>query len=90
MAIAVSFPPTGMTTEQYDETIKRLEGARALPAPGMLYHVCYGDSANLQVGEVWESRAAFDKFGAVLLPILKDVGIDGDQPDIENVHNTMS
>ena len=89
MAIAVSFPPTEMTTEQYDETIKRLEYAGALPAPGMLYHVCFGDSANLQVGEVWESREAFDKFGEVLMPILKDVGISS-EPEIGNVHNTMS
>ncbi len=89
MAIAVSFPPTEMTTEQYDETIKRLNDAGALPAPGMLYHVCFGDSANLQVGEVWESREAFDKFGEVLMPILKDVGISS-EPEIGNVHNTMS
>ncbi len=90
MAIAVSFPPSGTTTEKYDETIKRLEEAGALPAPGMLYHVCYGDPANLQVGEVWESREAFEKFGEVLMPMLKEAGIDGDQPEIADVHHTMS
>ncbi len=90
MAIAASFSPTGMTIEQYDETIKRLNDTGAHPAPGLLYHVCYGESGNLRVGEVWESREAFDKHGEALMPILKEVGVDAGQPEIGDVHNTIS
>jgi len=90
MAIAASFTPTGMTTEQYDETVKLLEDTGAFPAPGLLYHVCFGESGNLRVGKVWESQEAFDKHSEALMPILKEVGVNPGQPEIGGVHNIIS
>jgi hypothetical protein len=88
MAIAVTFSPT-MTLKQYEESIERLKGAGPWPAPGMQYHVCFGDPENLQVGEVWESEEAFRSFGDTLMPILADIGVDPGQPVISSVHNTL-
>lgn len=89
MAIAVEFNPSGMTANQYDESIRRLKSAGAWPARGMLYHVCFGDEGNFKVGEVWESREAFDSFGDTLMPILQEIGIDPGQPQISEVLNTL-
>ena len=87
MAIVAIYPASGMTTEQYDETIKRLDDT-GVSKP--LYHVCFGDKENLQVVDVYESREAFDKHGETLIPILKDVGINLAEPEVLEVHNIMS
>jgi len=50
MAIVAIYPASGMTTEQYDETIKRLDDT-GVSKP--LYHVCFGDKENLQVVDVY-------------------------------------
>ncbi len=90
MAIAMIHNLGGATTEQYDESVRRLKETVSLPAPGQLYHVCFGESGSLRVGEVWESQETFDKFGETLLPVLKDIGIDLGESDVSAVHNIMS
>ncbi len=41
MSVLVRFAPTSVTTtDQYDETIRRLEGAGDFPPEGLEYHVC--------------------------------------------------
>ncbi len=90
MAIAMIHNLGGATTEQYDESVRRLNETSSLPAPGQLYHVCFGESGSLRVGEVWESLEAFEKFGETLLPVLKDIGIDLGESDVSAVHNIMS
>ena len=90
MAIAMTHNLGGTTTEQYDESVRRLKETGSFPAPGQLYHVCFGESGSLRVGEVWESQEAFDKFGETLLPVLKDIGIELGEPDVSAVHNIMS
>ncbi len=92
MSIVVRFSPAALTTEQYDESIRRLEAA-ALPFPpdGLEYHICFGSSGNLRVSEIWSSREQFEAFGEHLMPILADVGIDvGGAPEILDVHNVIA
>jgi hypothetical protein len=38
---------------------------------------------------VWESREAFDAFGATLLPILTAAGIELNEPMVARVHNEI-
>ncbi len=91
MAIAMIHNLGGATTEQYDESVRRLKETGSLPAPpGQIYHVCFGESGSLRVGEVWESLEAFEKFGETLLPVLKDIGIDLGESDVSPVHNIMN
>ena len=84
MRIVVRFTPEGATTtEQYDETIRRLDETGDFTPEGLEYHVCYlsGDG-NVRVGEVWDSREQFGAFGERLMPVLADVGIDPGEPEI--------
>ncbi len=41
-----------------------------------MYHICYGDTESLQVIDVFESTAKLEAFGAKLMPILQDMGIE--------------
>jgi hypothetical protein len=41
------------------------------------------------VFDVWESEEAFQRFGAVLVPILQEVGLSG-EPQVFEVHNFIT
>lgn len=88
MAIVVRHTPVGLTTDQYDEGIRRLADAGLGHPPGRLFHVCFGEPGNLMVSDVWESRETFDKFSETLMPILEDVGIDPGGTAFLEVHNS--
>lgn len=89
MALGFFFSPPTMTAEQYDECIKRLEKAGAGKPVGRQYHCCLRNGNKMQVFDVWESQAAFDKFGETLLPILKQIGAESGQPQVTPVHNII-
>ena len=91
MSIVVRFSPTNLTTQKYDESLRRLEEADvAFPPEGLDYHVCFGSEGSLRVSEIWESREQMQAFGEKLMPILADVGIEfsGD-PEIFEAHNII-
>lgn len=89
MAIGIYFNPASMSAAQYDEVIRRLEAAGAGAPAGRLYHACFGSSSKLQVFDVWETQADFDKFGETLMPILQQIGLDTGQPAVEPVHHVI-
>jgi hypothetical protein len=89
MAIGLYFNPASMNAAQYDEVIRRLDAAGAGKPAGRLYHACFGSGDKLQVFDVWESQQAFDAFGATLMPILQEIGLDPGQPMVEPVHNLI-
>jgi len=90
MSIVVRFNPTNLTTEKYDESVRRLEEAGAWPPDGLEYHVFFGSEGDLRVSEIWDSPEQLQAFGERLMPILADVGIEfsGD-PEIFEVHNIV-
>ena len=90
MSIVVRFNPTNVTTEKYEESLRRLKDAGEWPPDGMEYHVLFGTEGNLRVSEIWDSSEKLQAFGERLMPILADVGIEfaGD-PDIFEVHNIV-
>ncbi len=90
MSIVVRFNPTNLTTEKYDESVRRLDEAGAWPPDGLEYHVFFGSEGNLRVSEIWDSQEQLQAFGVRLMPILADVGIEfsGD-PEIFEVHNIV-
>jgi hypothetical protein len=90
MSVLVRFTPvSATTTEQYDETIRRLEAAGDFPPPGMDYHVCFLLDGDVRVGEIWDSREQLEAFGERLMPLLAEVGIDPGEPEILEIHNII-
>ena len=82
-------PASETTTDQYDETIRRLEAAGDFPPDGLEYHVCFLADGNLRVSEIWDSREQLDAFGERLMPLLAEVGIDPGEPEILEIHNII-
>jgi hypothetical protein len=91
MSIVVRFDPANLTTEKYDQTLRRLEEADVdFPPAGLDHHICFGSDGNLRVSEIWDSREQFEAFGAQLMPILADAGIEfSGEPEVFEVHNTI-
>ncbi len=89
MSIVVRFSPTSLTTEKYDEALRKHEEAGVeFPPDGLDYHVCFGSDGNLRVSEIWDSREQFEAYGERLMPILADTGIEfSGEPEILEVHN---
>lgn len=88
MAIVAKFAVSNMSAEKYDEVIRRLAAAGAGVPAGRLDHLCYGPRDNLQVIDVYDSPQSLQAFGAVLVPILQEFGIEA-QPEVQEVYNTI-
>jgi hypothetical protein len=84
------FALEGMSADKYNECIKRLKQAGAAHPAGRSYHASFGTSDKLMVFDVWTSRAAFDKFGKTLMPILQQLGVDPGQPSVMEIHNVIT
>jgi hypothetical protein len=83
MALAILFSPESMTEEQYRETLRRVEAAgEGATSPGKIFHLCYRAGGALRVLDVWENEASFQRFGGVLMPILREIGIDPGAPQV--------
>jgi hypothetical protein len=79
-----------VTTDQYDETIRRLEKSGDWLPDGLDYHCAFKSNGKFRVSEVWDSREQFDAFGERLMPVLKDVGIElSGEPEMLEVHNII-
>jgi len=89
MAIAIYVNPASLNAAQYNEIIGRLDAAGAGKPAGRLHHACFGTGDKLRVFDLWESQQDFDAFGATLMPIVQQVGVDLGQPVAEQVHNVI-
>jgi hypothetical protein len=88
MAIVVKFAVNNMPADKYDDVIRRLEAAGAGAPAGRLYHTAYGTQDAIQVIDVYDSPESLNAFGAALMPILQELGIEA-VPDIQPIHNTI-
>jgi hypothetical protein len=89
MALGFYFTPSTFTPERYDETVSRLEAAGAGAPAGRLYHVALESDGLVQVFDVWESQESFEAFGAALVPIMTELGVDPGEPHVSPVRNII-
>jgi hypothetical protein len=89
MSILCRFSPSSITTEQYDESVRRLQESGDIPAEGMNYHCAFFVEGNLRVSEVWDSREQWEAFAERLMPVLADIGIETGEPEVLEVHNIV-
>jgi hypothetical protein len=82
-------PASNVTTEQYDESIRRLEESGDWLPDGLDFHVAFKSDGKFRVSEIWDSREQFDAFGERLMPVLKDIGIDPGEPEMLEIHNLI-
>jgi hypothetical protein len=89
VALGILFTPVSLTARQYDACVKQLEAVGAGMPAGRIYHACFGSDGHLRVFDIWDSMAAFERFGKTLMPILKDLGVDPGQPAIGTIHHVI-
>ncbi|MGW2541507.1 hypothetical protein ACWC5I_11680 [Kitasatospora sp. NPDC001574] len=98
MAIIVTFDFPELSQAQYEEAVDRLTGGAGLNSPadwpvrGLVLHVSgpNPDGRGWHVTDVWESREAFEQFGTVLLPILREIGIPSAPPLICQAYSVVT
>ena len=90
MSVVARFQPTNLTTEKYDESVRRLKEAGEFPPDGWSatsFSGRKGTCASARSGTLGEQMQAF---GERLMPILADIGIEfSGEPEIFDVHNTI-
>jgi hypothetical protein len=89
MSVLIRFAPASLTAEQYDESVRRLEGSGDWPPDGLDYHVCFGSEGSLRVSEIWDSQQQLEAFGERLMPVLSEVGIEPGEPETLEIHNIV-
>lgn len=89
MSLLIRFSPPSLTAKQYDDAVRRLNEEGVFPADGLDYEICFGSGDNLKVSQVWDSREQLDAFGARLMPILAELGINPGEPEVVEVHNII-
>jgi hypothetical protein len=82
MAIAVYFHPDNMTMAQFNEVHRLLQESGNASPKGRIHHSCFGDDGHLMVYDIWEAEEDFRAFGAVLMPIIEQVGFSAGPPDV--------
>lgn len=89
MAIIAVFQGPGVTQALYEASVRKLTGGKKnrmenpgdWPVPGLLAHAAGQGPNGFRVVDVWESEAAFKKFGETLIPILKELKMEG-EPEV--------
>ena len=89
MSVLIRFAPESLTAEQYDAVVRRLTEEGIQPADGLDYEVCFGTGDKMRVSLVWDTQEQMEAFGARLMPILAEFGIDPGQPEVVPVHNII-
>ena len=89
MPFVVRFVPKSMSSQQYDEVIKRLNAAGAGSPQGRIFHVAFGSPDALRVSDIWDTHESFERFGQMLMPILQDIGVDPGEPELIETHNII-
>jgi hypothetical protein len=89
MPFVVRFVPKSMSSQQYDDVIKRLDAAGAGSPQGRIFHVAFGDPKALRVSDIWDTHENFERFGQTLMPILQEAGVDPGEPEFIETHNII-
>ena len=80
-----------MTSEKYDESIKRLKDSGSQwPPDGLAYHVAFSSGDSFRVSEIWDSQEQLETFGKHLMPILTAAGVElAGEPEVLKIHNII-
>ena len=89
MAVAMFMHWPGLTSDQYDSVMARLE-LDANPAAGGVLHLAAVTDEGLEVCDVWQTEQAFQGFlQQRLLPVMGSSRSSG-EPEIKLVRSTTS
>ena len=96
MPVVLVFEGPSLTQESYEESVRRLTGGKSRmespgdwPVEGLLAHIPGQGPNGFRVVDVWESEEAVQRFGEVLMPVLGEIGVEG-EPEVYPAHTFVS
>ena len=96
MPVVAVFQSPSFTQEQYDESVRKITGGKESvespadwPVEGLLSHIAGQGPNGFRVVDVWASEEAFRRFGETLMPVLQEIGVEG-EPEIYSTHAFVS
>ena len=95
MPVVAVFQSPSLTQERYEESVAKLAGKSRMESPadwpveGLLAHVAGQGANGFRVVDVWESEEAFQRFGDALMPVLQEIGVQG-EPEVYPAHTFVS
>ena len=97
MPIVAVFQSPSLTRETYEQVARkptggkrgRMESTADWPVEGVLVHVAGQTEKGFRVVDVWNSEDDFRRFGEKLMPIMKELGIEG-APEVYQAHAFVS
>ena len=89
MQISVVFDVPGMTAQQYDEVIRKLEASGEGAPAGRRVHVAFPKPDGWMVVDVWESEEELGRFAAILMPLLAEAGVTPPRPRMHPIHSLV-
>jgi len=96
MPVVAVFQSPSLTQERYEESVAKLAGGKSRmespadwPVDGLLAHVAGQGANGFRVVDVWESEEAFQRFGNALMPVLQEIGVQG-EPEVYPAHTFVS
>jgi hypothetical protein len=94
--VVALFQSPSLTQEQYENSVRKLTGGKERldspadwPVEGLVAHIAGQGANGFRVVDVWESEDAFRRFGETLMPVLQELGVEG-QPEIYPTHTFVS
>jgi hypothetical protein len=92
MAVILVHQGPTLTKDKYDEIVRRFSEGRGRmespsdwPVPGLLSHAAGEAPSGFRVVDVWESEEAAKRFGDILMPTLREIGVT-DEPEVYPAH----
>jgi hypothetical protein len=86
----------GLTREGYEEAVRRVSGGKSRlespadwPVERLLVHAAGEAKGGFRVVDVWESEEAVRRFGEVLGPLLREIGVEA-EPEMYPAHTFVS
>ena len=96
MPVVAVFEGPGFTQENYEESARKIAGGKSRlespadwPVEGLLAHITGRGPSGFRVVDVWESEEAFQAFGETLIPVLQEIGVEG-EPEVYSAHTFVS
>ena len=86
MAIAVFFQHPNLTLAAFDEVDRRMRDVIGGQPAGLVHHSVYGTDGELMTFEIWNSEEEFRAFGATLMPIIAELGLEAGPPAVLPLH----
>ena len=96
MPVVALFQHPSLTQEKYEQSVVKVSGGKSRvetpadwPVEGLLAHIAGQSPTGFRVVDVWESEETCRRFADTLIPILREIGVEG-EPEVYTTHTFVA